>query len=366
MEVLQHLRVDRASSVPIQTQIARQLERLIASDALTVGHRLPPIRELARQLEVNLHTVRAAYRRLQAQGFVEVMQGRGTTVKEPPLAGFTAGRSIDRSFAIGVVLPALVSFYAPVLAGMYEAGENDPSRILVGFADERVDSAESHVRFFAGEADGIIVVSQTLRGLHRSAATPRPAIVFADWPGSPTPSITFSSSPMGDLVGHLVSHGHTDIDLITPPSHHPNIRPLIATYREAASRLGVATRDPVEVLDWTMEEGGNAMTRILESEHPPSAVMAATDPLALGAMRAARHRGLSIGRDIALTGYGDTDVSGLVDPGLTTVRLPARRLGYTAMQRLLDLMDRKPVEPLTELTGTIIKRQSCGCDEASS
>lgn len=365
MEVLQHLRIDRNSSVPLESQLARQLERLIASDALGIGYRLPPIRDLASQIGLNLHTVRAAYRRLETQGLVEMRQGHGTTVVARGLAGFASGRTAHRSFTIGVVLPAMAMFYEPVLAGMHEAALNDPSRVLIAFADERLDAAESYVRHFATDADGIIVVSQTLAEPLELDAPDLPPMVFADWPGSPEPAILFSPSPLGDVVRHLVEHGHDTIALVTPPAHHPNVSPLVAEYRKAVIRFGLSLVDePVEVPGWTSEEGRIAMTRILESDTPPTAVMCANDPLAIGAIQAARSHGLHVGRDIAITGFGEIELSELVIPGLTTVRLPARHLGQLAMRRLLDQIEDKPVEPLTELTGHLVIRGSCGCDEA--
>ncbi len=360
MEVLQHLSVDRRSSLPIETQLARQIERLIASEALPVGNRLPPIRTLARQLGINLHTVRAAYRRLQAQGLVRMEQGRGTTVVQSSLAGFAAARSTTRSFTVGVVIPALAPFYEPVLAGMYQAGANDPSRIVIGVANERLDSAEAHVKHFAGEADGIIVVSQTIREPVGPAGPGFP-IVFADWPGSPTPSVSFSPAPIGDLVSHLVeAHGRTDIAMITPPATHPTISPLYATYREALTGRGLPFRDPVEVPNWTIDAGSVAMNRLLESDHPPDAVIGAADRTTLGAVRAAKDHALAIGSDIAIAAYNETDLFSLMEPSLTAVRLPATQLGATAMQLLLGLIVDATVDPVTELTGTLVVRESCG------
>ncbi|MCH8984225.1 MAG: substrate-binding domain-containing protein [Acidobacteria bacterium] len=364
MEVQQHLKVDRRSSVPLETQIARQLTQLIASDAIRVGDRLPPIRDLAGKLGVNLHTVRAGYRTLANQGLVEMRQGRGTTVAARTLAGFAAGRDDHRSFTMGVILPAMVSFYGPVLAGMEEAAAGDPSQILIAFAGERLDSAESYLRHFvATGVDGIIVVSQTLPDSLDLDATDLPPMVFADWPGSPEPSVVLDPSPVGELIRHLAEHGHATVGLITPPMHHPNIRPIVEEYEATMAALGLSTKGSgiFEVPGWTPEEGRAAMAEILKASSPPTAVICSTDPLAIGAIQATRRSGLVVGRDLAIAGYGEIEVSEIVEPGLTTVRLPARQMGYMAMVSLLDQLAGKPVEPLTELKGSVVIRQSCGC-----
>ena len=95
MKLRQYLRVDRQSSAPLEAQIARQLTQLIAADAIRVGDRLPPIRDLAAELGVNLHTVRAGYRRLEKQGFVEMRQGQGTTVVATPSDGLRLSTDVN-------------------------------------------------------------------------------------------------------------------------------------------------------------------------------------------------------------------------------------------------------------------------------
>jgi len=75
-------RVDRESSVPLADQIAVQLRVAIAADDLAPGERLPPARELAKSLRVNMHTVLRAYQQLSDEGLIEMRQGRGAFVRE--------------------------------------------------------------------------------------------------------------------------------------------------------------------------------------------------------------------------------------------------------------------------------------------
>ncbi|MFV0523508.1 MAG: GntR family transcriptional regulator [Acidimicrobiales bacterium] len=74
------LRVDTGSSVPLHEQLAGQLRAAIAAGDPAPGDRLPSGRELARSLDMNLHTVLRAYQTLQQEGLVEVRRGRGTIV----------------------------------------------------------------------------------------------------------------------------------------------------------------------------------------------------------------------------------------------------------------------------------------------
>lgn len=74
--------VDPGSSIGLADQIAAQIRARIASGSVGAGERLPPARELAKGLQVNMHTVLRAFASLQAEGLIEVRRGRGAQVTE--------------------------------------------------------------------------------------------------------------------------------------------------------------------------------------------------------------------------------------------------------------------------------------------
>ena len=80
------LAVDRAAAVPLGSQLAWQIQALIAEERLEAGERLPSVRGLALSAGVNVNTVRAVYERLEREGFVSSEHGRGTFVSHtaPP------------------------------------------------------------------------------------------------------------------------------------------------------------------------------------------------------------------------------------------------------------------------------------------
>ncbi len=113
-QIFDALQLNPDSDIPLIAQLAQQITWLIASGELREGDQLPPMRELAEQLGVHMHTVRQAYQRLEANNLVSIRTRRGTEVLAyDPEA--LAGVSTDRtSRLIGVILPNPVSFYLPM------------------------------------------------------------------------------------------------------------------------------------------------------------------------------------------------------------------------------------------------------------
>ncbi len=85
------LKVDLESTQPLHDQLAGQLRLAIAGGDLATGEKLPPARELARSLGINMHTMLRAYQLLRDEGLLEVRRGRGTIVtgRAPQLASLT-------------------------------------------------------------------------------------------------------------------------------------------------------------------------------------------------------------------------------------------------------------------------------------
>lgn len=86
------LTIDPQSSQPLHDQLAGQLRRAIAAGDPAPGEKLPPARELAKSLDVNVHTLLRSFQTLKDEGLLEVRRGRGTIVTgdAPKLAGFVA------------------------------------------------------------------------------------------------------------------------------------------------------------------------------------------------------------------------------------------------------------------------------------
>jgi DNA-binding LacI/PurR family transcriptional regulator len=132
---------------------------------------------------------------------------------------------------------------------------------------------------------------------------------------------------MEQAYAHLAYLGHERIGLILgPPDHVPSRRKL-----EAFERLS-PTPDLVERTRFSLEGGHAAAGRLLA--HGVTAIICASDPLALGAIRAARRAGLRVPADVSVIGYDDSAFMSCTDPPLTTVRQPIEAIGRAAVELL--------------------------------
>jgi len=111
----------------------------------------------------------------------------------------------------------------------------------------------------------------------------------------------------------------------------------------------------------TQESGYEAMRKILKSSSIPTAVFAANDLDAIGAMRAIKEKGLKIPEDIAIIGFDDIQLASYVDPPLTTIKQPIFEMGTTALNLLISIIEGKRIgTQKIELHTQLIIRKSTG------
>ncbi len=285
-----------------------------------------------------------------------------------------AARSLasQRSWTIGLVYPQSVSFfftdpYYPQLTKGIAQACNQQNYTLALFL---VDSKEDEKKIFTNVTrksllDGVLVQSghhgdQQIIGHLVDANMPQVVI------GRPFRSDNVSYVDIDNInaaynaVTHLIRLGYKRIATITGPEHSTVGLDRKAGYIKALNERGLDA-DPALLVegDFTENGGYHAMKKLLPAR--PDAVFAASDIMAIGAMRAAREAGLRIPQDIAFVGFDDLPIATLPDVQLTTVRQPVAQFGARAVEILLDLIENgiNPPRHIVMETELII-RNSCG------
>jgi DNA-binding LacI/PurR family transcriptional regulator len=154
----------------------------------------------------------------------------------------------------------------------------------------------------------------------------------------PFPRVSCDDAVAADqAMSHLRSLGHTRIGLLMgPPDHMPSRRKLAAARAQAAAvGMPIDEADIVHSL-YSLEAAQASAARLLA--RGVTGIVCASDPMALGAIRAVRRAGKSVPKDVSIVGYDDSALMNCTDPPLTTVRQPIEPMGRMVIELLVGQM----------------------------
>lgn len=146
---------------------------------------------------------------------------------------------------------------------------------------------------------------------------------------------------------HLIKLGHTRIALLSGPDDSENANEREAGFRKAMADYDLKiNRSFMAKGEFEQKTGYRNMMKMLRGSSRPSAVFAANDLMALGAMQAIREKGLRIPRDISIVGFDDIDLAQSAEPPLTTIHQPSKMLGELAAEYLVNYSKEKGTPPI--------------------
>ncbi|MFC2030639.1 LacI family DNA-binding transcriptional regulator [Chloroflexota bacterium] len=260
----------------------------------------------------------------------------------------------------------LPTFLQGITASVHRRGY-----LLVLQLAEDVPSHEAYVRLIREQqVDGLILSGGRSDDplLPELAEERFPLILHGHLNGCPFPSVDVDNKAGAyQAVSHLISLGHRRIGFISNASlAYSGAQDRFAGYRQGLQEHDIAPDDELaQTGGFAPASGETAMKALLSLHERPTAVFAASDVVALGAMSTIHRAGLSVPGDIAIVGFDDIFLAAHSIPPLTTVRVPAYGLGWTAAEVLIALIqgDRK-VSTVTLETELVI-RESCGAKEST-
>jgi LacI family transcriptional regulator len=278
----------------------------------------------------------------------------------------------QRSWTIGLLLPQSVSFfftdpyYPHLTKGIAQACNQHEYTLALFLVGTQEDEEKIVPRLSRkGLLDGVIVQAghhgdQQIIG--RMVDMRIPMVVA----GRPFRSDNLSYididniSAAANAVRHLVRLGYQRIATITGPTNSTAGLDRKAGYLQALKERGRTTQESlIAEGDFTESGGYAAMQRLLAAK--PDAVFAASDIMAIGAMRAVRDAGLKVPDDIAFVGFDDLPMSTLANVQLTTVRQPVVQFGVKAVEILIEQIEGGDTTPRRTILDTeLVIRESCG------
>jgi DNA-binding LacI/PurR family transcriptional regulator len=317
----------------------------------------PRIADVAREAGVSKTAVSFAFNspeRLSAETAVRIRHVADTLGYRPnPVARMLTQR---QTMTLGVLTPqALAVIFSNPFFALFSEGVAHAAEEL-GYELHFISPLHGSLALAMGRAtvDGVVAIGLSAEhpevGQIRGAGLPMVLVDSDDLP-------EHSSVVVDDAAGartaaeHVLALGHREVLIIAvegPESPTGQLQRRGVTerrlrgYRAALDAAGVALPSDHVVSGRASIEGG-ALTfqRAWAAGIRPTAILAMSDAMAIGAMRVAREQGLHVPDDLSVVGFDDIDLAAHVDPPLTTVHQPIRQKGAEAVRLLLAQMEQR-------------------------
>ena len=271
-----------------------------------------------------------------------------------------------RTNVIGLIVPDVEdSFSIQVMKGVNHAiTERDYDLLIYTSGSIKKVSAADRERHFVALlngsiTDGLIIVTPATT----SFSTAAPVVAVDPNKQSPDCPAIIATNRAGALSAMecLFSLGHRRIGFIGGRPDLQSAQWRLQGYQDALLGAGLAV-DPalISVGDFTAETGRKCALQLLTLPRRPTAILAANDQSAFGAMQAARDLDLSVPDDVSVIGFDNIPEAAYSDPALTTVDQFVDKMGAMAAEMLIDLVEGKPLDDLLHKMPTqLVIRDSC-------
>lgn len=243
-------------------------------------------------------------------------------------------------------------------------GIEQESRRL-GFTEPIVVQWSENLQSYAQfeHLDGLIIVGSNLEAAEYYRNRDK-RIVFID----SCPDVQRYDSVVVDfaratasVMDHLVSLGHKRVGYVGGKQQHGIVDPRLHEYRGYMAFRGMYRSDDEHVAEcWSITSGYEKMRVCAISGNLASAYLIASDPMAIGAIRALTEAGIRVPEDVAVVSVDDIDVAAYMSPPLTTVHVPTEIMGRTALNILVDGVGDHALPMQITLPTELKVRESCG------
>ena len=295
-----------------------------------------------------------------------VLEAARTMRYAPNIAARTL--SMRRSHTIGVVLPEVHGeFFSEVIRGIDVAARRDGYHILVSGSHSDRGEMLAVLDAMRGRVDALLVMSPDVEvGALRDQLSTGLPLVLLNSSSNQYNAITIDNyGGAASMTRHLREIGHTRIAFIAGPEGNADALERLRGVRETLRMIGPRAAAIECPADFSEQSGYAATMKIVDMEPRPTAIFAANDAMAVGALAALAECGLDVPSDIAVVGFDDIPIARYLAPPLTTVRVEIAELGRRAFELVFQSMSRgASTRPRQECIPTsLIVRQSCGANE---
>jgi LacI family transcriptional regulator len=256
------------------------------------------------------------------------------------------GLRTNRTMSVGMVIPDIENpLFGPIIAGVEQVLGSEGYSLLITNTDISETQTRAVVEALVERrVDGIILATASRsdevirdlaeRGVHM-------VLVNRSTEGIPVPAIVCDDlTGIGLAVDHLAELGHRRIGHVAGPQHLSTGlgRHQAFLTRMQSLALEVDSTAIEEATWYQVDPGYKAARTLLERRPDLTSIVAANDLIAVGCYRAVRESGREVGTDVSITGYNDIPLLDMMQPPMTSVRVPYRQMGVEAANTLLPMM----------------------------
>lgn len=321
------------------------------ADASRAG-RVPRLIDVARVAQLSPITVSRALRepqKVSSDARARVAAAIAATGYVPDLVA--SSLTSRRTRLVGLVVPTITaSIYAATVAGLTALLRARQFEALIGDSGYALDGEEKLVAAFLGRrADGIVLSnvvhsSRTRRMLERASI---PVVETGNLSADPIDMVVGFSNHAAALamMDHLVRRGHRTIGFIgAAVAGNPQAADRRRAYDEAVEAHGLA-RAPTLAVECPSDlgAGAEALVRIVERHPDATAIFAASEVRAIGALLECQRRGWKVPDRLAIAGFNDAGMGAWLVPALTTVRIAREEIGRRSAQMILDRIEGRTI-----------------------
>lgn len=277
----------------------------------------------------------------------------------------------DQTNTIGVIVDDILSPFVPsIVRGIQDyLKEYDYLSLIVNSDWDPELEQEAITTLVSRPVDGIIFVEYSHLAVNETLKeSNKPYIFVHRLFGSSIKNSIVPDERYGAAlaVKHLIALGHRRIAYINGPAGWHTAQRRLASYQDELAAHGLEI-DPalIQPGDWEFEGGYKATGNLLSLAELPTAIFAANDLMALGAIYAIQDAGLNVPEDVAVVGYDNRDITKIFRPRITTVSLPVYEMGQAAAGLLLKQITAGQAEvDEIKIKGQLFVRETCGADES--
>src|SRR5665647_1561091 len=262
------------------------------------------------------------------------------------------GLASKKTTTVGVVIPDISNaIFAEVARGIEDIANMYRYNIILCNADKKKEKEISVINtLLEKQVDGLLFMGGTVTNVHlvafRSSSVPIVLCATTDDNNSiPAVDIDHEEAAF-DAVNLLIQEGHRNIGMISGTLQDPaNGYARFQGYKRALKEANIPINDEhIRVGNYRYESGVEAMKYFIDLTDKPTAIFAATDEMAIGAIHAIQDANLKVPEDISVISVDNSRMASMVRPLLTTVAQPMYDIGAVSMRLLTKLMNKENVE----------------------